>query len=113
MEDVRQWLESYKNQLILAGALAMVLAPFLWPFFLAVLFQVFCIAIPVVAAGTMIQMFKEEKYMDRKELRKDSTQRILRFQQERRFPVQGHQAVRKFHRQILYRNRTEKREISR
>lgn len=61
MEDVRQWLESYKKQLILAGAAAMVLAPFLWPFFLAVLFQVFCIAIPVVAAGTVIQMFKEEK----------------------------------------------------
>lgn len=61
MENVRQWLESYKKQLILAGAAAMVLAPFLWPFFLAVLFQVFCIAIPVVAAGTVIQMFKEEK----------------------------------------------------
>ncbi len=39
MEDVRQWLESYKKQLILAGVAAMVLAPFLWPFFLAVLFQ--------------------------------------------------------------------------
>lgn len=61
MEDVRQWLESYKKQLILAGAAAMVLAPFLWPFFLAVLFQVLYIAIPVIAAGTMIQMFKEGK----------------------------------------------------
>lgn len=61
MEDVRQWLESYKKQLILAGAAAMVLAPFLWPFFLAVLFQVLCIAIPVIAAGTMIQMFREGK----------------------------------------------------
>ena len=27
MEDVRQWLESYKKQLVLAGAAAMVLAP--------------------------------------------------------------------------------------
>ena len=61
MEDVRQWLESYKKQLVLAGAAAMVLAPFLWPFFLAVLFQAICIAIPVIAAGTMIQMFKEGK----------------------------------------------------
>ncbi len=61
MENVRQWLESYKKQLILAGAAAMVLAPFLWPFFLAVVFQAFCIAIPVIAAGTVIQMFKEGK----------------------------------------------------
>lgn len=61
MEDVRQWLENYKKQLVLAGAAAMVLAPFLWPFFLAVLFQVLCIAIPVVAAGTVIQMFREGK----------------------------------------------------
>ena len=61
MEDVRQWLESYKKQLVLAGAAAMVLAPFLWPFFLAVLFQAICIAIPVVAAGTMVQMFREGK----------------------------------------------------
>ena len=61
MEDVRQWLESYKKQLVLAGAAAMVLAPFLWPFFLAVLFQAICIAIPVIAAGTVIQMFNEGK----------------------------------------------------
>ena len=61
MEDVRQWLESYRKQLIVAGAAAMVLAPFLWPFFLAVLFQVLCIAIPVAAVGTMIQIFRKGK----------------------------------------------------
>lgn len=61
MEDVRQWLESYKKQLIVAGAAAMVLTPFLWPFFLAVLFQVLCIAIPVIAVGTMIRIFRKGK----------------------------------------------------
>ena len=45
MEDVRQWLESYKKQLILAGVAAMVLAPFLWPFFLAIIYNALFLAV--------------------------------------------------------------------
>lgn len=54
MEDARQWIERYKEQLIFAGVVIMVLAPFLWPFFLMIIFQVLIVVIPILVIRWII-----------------------------------------------------------
>lgn len=61
MEDARQWIERYKEQLIFAGVVAMVLAPFLWPFFLMIIFQVLIVVIPILVIRLIIQKMWKEK----------------------------------------------------
>ena len=38
MEAVREWIVRYRQMLILLGVIGMMLVPFLWPFFLAIIF---------------------------------------------------------------------------
>lgn len=61
MEDVKQWMERYKEQLIFAGVVTMVLAPFLWPFFLMVIFQVIILMMPILVVRVIIQKAWKEK----------------------------------------------------
>lgn len=66
MEDAKQWLERYKQQFILAGVIGMMLAPFLWPFFLAIIFQVLSLAIPIIVVRAIIQKVRKEKTNEKK-----------------------------------------------
>lgn len=61
MEDVKQWMERYKEQLIFTGVVAMALAPFLWPFFLMIIFQAIILMVPILVIRLIIQRVRKEK----------------------------------------------------
>ena len=61
MEGVRAWIVRYKKMLILMGVAGMMLAPFLWPFFLAILFQTFSLAVPILVVGLAVKKLRREK----------------------------------------------------
>lgn len=61
MEGVRAWIVRYKKMLILMGVAGMMLAPFLWPFFLAILFQAFSLAVPILVVGFAVKKLRREK----------------------------------------------------
>lgn len=60
MEDVGKWLMQYKRPFILAGVIGLILAPVLWPFYFAILFQTVSLAVPALIVWTVIQK-KERK----------------------------------------------------
>lgn len=61
MEGVRAWIVRYKKMLILMGVAGMMLAPFLWPFFLAIIFQVLSLAVPALVVGIAVKKLRKEK----------------------------------------------------
>lgn len=61
MEAVREWIVRYRQMLILLGVFGMMLAPFLWPFFLAIIFQAFYVAVPFLIVGIAVKILRREK----------------------------------------------------
>ncbi len=51
------------EQLIFAGVVGMVLALFLWPFFLMIIFQVLILMAPILVIRLIIQRVRKEKIM--------------------------------------------------
>lgn len=68
MRCVKQWIGRYKEQLILAGVAGMVLSPFLWPFFLAVMLQTLGFVIPVLIVRAIIQKMRKDKRDEKKRI---------------------------------------------
>lgn len=66
MEEVKQRLLRYKGQMILLGVIGIMLAPFLWPFYLAIVFQALSLLLPVLIAGTVIRKIRKEKVNEQK-----------------------------------------------
>lgn len=62
MEGVRAWIVRYKKMLILMGVAGMMLAPFLWPFFLAILFQTFSLAVPILVVGLAVKKYRLSEF---------------------------------------------------
>lgn len=67
MEAVREWIVRYRQMLILLGVIGMMLAPFLWPFFLAIIFQAFYVAVPFLIVGIAVKILRREKPNEQKE----------------------------------------------
>ena len=74
MEEVRQWCARYKGMLILLGVIGMMLAPFLWPFFLAIIFKGGCVAAPVRILGAVVKKNRRERTDEQKRNRKYSNE---------------------------------------
>lgn len=66
MEAVRAWIVRYRQAFILLGVIGMMLAPFLWPFFLAIIFQAFSVVVPFVIVGIAIKILRREKPNEQK-----------------------------------------------
>ena len=66
MEAVREWIVRYRQMLILLGVIGMMLVPFLWPFFLAIIFQVFYVAVPFLIVGIAVKILRREKTNEQK-----------------------------------------------
>lgn len=71
MEKVREWMVRYRQMLLLIGVAGMMLAPFLWPFFLAIVFQVLSLAVPVLIVGFAVKKLRKEKPNEQKEDQRD------------------------------------------
>lgn len=62
MEKFRCWMEKNKQLCVLTGIIGMLLAPFLWPFFLAIIFNSLTLAVPVLLGYLLVkQPWKREK----------------------------------------------------
>ena len=58
MEEMNKWLSAHKKLCVITGIFGLLVSPFLWPIFLAVIIQSLSLVIPV-AAG----LFFYEKYI--------------------------------------------------
>jgi hypothetical protein len=66
MESIKQWAVKYKQMFLLLGVIGMMLAPFLWPFFVAIVFQAFSVALPALIVGIAVKMIRREKSDEQK-----------------------------------------------
>lgn len=62
MEEMNKWLSAHKQQCVITGIFGLLVSPFLWPVFLAVIIQSLSLVIPV-AAG----LFFYEKFIMKKD----------------------------------------------
>ena len=49
MEEMNKWLSAHKQLCVITGILGLLVSPFLWPVFLAVIIQSLSLVIPVAA----------------------------------------------------------------
>lgn len=61
MQDIRKWIEKYKQLCVMLGILGLLLSPFLWPFFLAILLNSLSLALPVLVVWIIVNWKKEKK----------------------------------------------------
>ncbi len=66
MAELKRLAEKYKWLCILTGGIGFFLAPFLWPFFLMIIFQSLSLAVPIMAAALIIKVVREEKVDEQK-----------------------------------------------
>ena len=62
MEEMNKWLSAHKQLCVITGIFGLLVSPFLWPVFLAVIIQSLSLVIPV-AAG----LFFYEKFIMKKD----------------------------------------------
>lgn len=62
MEEMNKWLSAHKKLCVITGIFGLLVSPFLWPVFLAVIIQSLSLVIPV-AAG----LFFYEKFIMKKD----------------------------------------------
>lgn len=68
MEEMNKWLSAHKKLCVITGIFGLLVSPFLWPIFLAVIIQSLSLVIPV-AAG----LFFYEKFI----MKKDKEERLV------------------------------------
>lgn len=59
MAEWKRLAEKYKWLCILTGGIGFFLAPFLWPIFLAIIFQSLSLAVPVIVAVFFITTIRK------------------------------------------------------
>ncbi|MDO5337151.1 MAG: hypothetical protein Q4E89_06785 [Eubacteriales bacterium] len=48
MCELERWIERNKKLCVLTGIFGLLVSPFLWPFFLALIFQSLSLAVPII-----------------------------------------------------------------
>ena len=74
MEEMNKWLSAHKKLCVITGIFGLLVSPFLWPIFLAVIIQSLSLVIPV-AAG----LFFYEKFIMKKD--KEETKMPVKYMQ--------------------------------
>lgn len=63
MDKIKYWMEKNKQLCVLTGILGMLLAPFMWPFFLAIIFNSLTLVVPVLLVYMLIKRpWKEDNF---------------------------------------------------
>lgn len=115
MEALKRLAEKYKWLCILTGGIGFFLSPFLWPFFLMIIFQSLSLAAPIIVAAFIIKTVREEKKDEQKsnngskQTETESTEFLI---PQKMYQTGEIQRIRKLRRQI-YRKGTKKKERSR
>ena len=60
MERVKKWCQAHQKACLITGIIGMLLSPFLWPLFLAVIVQSLTLGLPI-AAGIYCYKYLNEK----------------------------------------------------
>lgn len=72
MEAFEQWMEHNKKLCIVTGIFGLLVSPFLWPFFLAILFHSLSLSVPVLLAWMLYEQSRK-KSEENNEKRMDDT----------------------------------------
>ena len=57
MEEMNKWLSAHKQLCVITGIFGLLVSPFLWPVFLAVIIQSLSLVIPVAAGLFFYEKF--------------------------------------------------------
>lgn len=71
MCEIEKWMDRNKKICVMTGVFGLLVAPFLWPFFLAIIFQSLSVALPLAAAWLFIKKIRKEKEETNETIRKD------------------------------------------
>lgn len=55
MERVKKWCQAHQKACLITGIIGMLLSPFLWPLFLAVIVQSLTLGLPIAAGICKLQ----------------------------------------------------------
>lgn len=75
MCDLEKWMNANKKICVLTGIFGLLLAPFLWPFFLAILFEGLSVALPLTAAWFFIKQLRKEKEETNEKIREEHSEK--------------------------------------
>lgn len=69
MHELKRLAEKYKQVCVILGLFGLLLSPFLWPFFLAIILNSLSLAVPVLVVYIIVDFVKKEKEHENKENR--------------------------------------------
>lgn len=61
MDDLEHWMKNNRKLCVVTGIFGLLVSPFLWPFFLAVIFQSLSLAVPIILAWLLIRQPWKDK----------------------------------------------------
>ena len=65
MCELEKWMKKNKKLCVVTGLFGLLVSPFLWPFFLAIIFQSLSLAVPIILAWLFIkQPWREKEEQD-------------------------------------------------
>lgn len=102
MEEMNKWLSAHKKLCVITGIFGLLVSPFLWPIFLAVIIQSLSLVIPV-AAG----LFFYEKFIMKRTRRKRMRMMMTTNSKRMQMPVKYMQMLKRprIYRKIMRRDR--------
>ena len=62
MERVKKWCQAHQKACLITGIIGMLLSPFLWPLFLAVIVQSLTLGLPIAAGIYCYKYLNEQKH---------------------------------------------------
>lgn len=71
MCELEKWMEKNKKLCVVTGIFGLLISPFLWPFFLAIIFQSLSVVMPFMVAWMLIKQPWKEKEEQNEEIRKN------------------------------------------
>ena len=70
MDEFEKWMERNKKLCVVTGIFGLLVSPFLWPFFLAILFQSLSLTVPIILAWAFIKQPWKKKEEQHETIRK-------------------------------------------
>ena len=74
MHELKKWAEKYRQVCVLLGIFGLLLSPFLWPFFLAIILSSLSLAVPVLAVYLIVGFVKKEKKDEKRDRRQEQAE---------------------------------------
>ena len=76
MQELKKFAEKYKQLCVMLGIFGLLLSPFLWPLFLAILLNSLSFALPVLVVYMVIEKWKEKKDENEKDREQSNIENV-------------------------------------